>query len=188
MPLRPLAEADLDMILEWRNQQAVRLSMYSQHHISPEEHRAWHERMSRDPACHWLVFARGDVPVGVAYFTNISPNERTAEWGFYTAPHAIAGTGTLLGIEVLTFGFRMLAIDTIDAEVLASNSASLRLHSKLGFTEQRRFIQPLSDGTRFVQVVRHRLNADQWAITRQSLLAPLERFNAEQRHESTSPD
>ena len=52
MPLTPLSEAELDMILPWRNAPAVRRAMLSHHEITPEEHRAWFQRLSGDPHPH----------------------------------------------------------------------------------------------------------------------------------------
>jgi hypothetical protein len=52
--LRPMREADLDMVRRWRNAPDVRKNMYTTHEISPEEHRAWWERISADPASRQL--------------------------------------------------------------------------------------------------------------------------------------
>ena len=45
MSLKPLTESERDLILPWRNAPEVRRNMYHGHPISPEEHRAWFERM-----------------------------------------------------------------------------------------------------------------------------------------------
>ncbi len=47
---RPMTQADIDAVLQWRNQPAVRQSMYSQHEIGKQEHLAWFERATQDPA------------------------------------------------------------------------------------------------------------------------------------------
>ncbi len=54
MPLYLLTEADLDLILPWRNAPAVRRNMYSHHEIAPDEHQAWFERMQQDPGARWV--------------------------------------------------------------------------------------------------------------------------------------
>ncbi len=43
--LRPMVEADLDMVRIWRNNPVVRANMYTTHEITPEEHRAWWARL-----------------------------------------------------------------------------------------------------------------------------------------------
>ena len=50
MSLSSLSKSDLDLILTWRNAPEVRRNMYTHHEISPDERRAWCERMRRGPS------------------------------------------------------------------------------------------------------------------------------------------
>ncbi|WP_295401251.1 GNAT family N-acetyltransferase [uncultured Thiocystis sp.] len=95
MLLIPLTEDDLELILPWRNAPAVRRNMYSHHEITPDEHRAWFQRMCQDPAMRWYL-ARDShgTPTGVVYFTDLDPGQGSAFWGFYARPDATPGTGT----------------------------------------------------------------------------------------------
>ena len=76
MALRRLMHADLGTVLSWRNSPAVRAGSFDTHFISAAEHQAWFQRISRDPHCYWLIFARDEHSVGVGYFTKaLSPSK-----------------------------------------------------------------------------------------------------------------
>ncbi len=53
--LRQMNEADLEMVLAWRNSDRVRLSMFSPHVINKEEHRNWYFNLDFN-TCRYLVF------------------------------------------------------------------------------------------------------------------------------------
>jgi len=60
MSLIPLITPEQrDLILPWRNAPEVRRQMYTRHPISPEEHRAWFERMQADPTRRWYLYLVG---------------------------------------------------------------------------------------------------------------------------------
>ena len=48
--LRDLTPDDSDRLLAWRNSEAVRPYMYSDHLISPEEHARWFAGIAGDPS------------------------------------------------------------------------------------------------------------------------------------------
>lgn len=105
MPLRDLLESDLPMILDWRNSEKVRNSMYNNHIISWEEHLDWFERIKADNSLQWLIYYNQNEDLGVIYFTNLDLKNRSSFWGFYTKPNAPRGSGTLLGIDALDHFF-----------------------------------------------------------------------------------
>lgn len=56
MPLHPLTDADLELILPWRNAPAVRRAMVSHHEISLDEHRAWFQHLQQEPSLRWYLY------------------------------------------------------------------------------------------------------------------------------------
>ncbi|MGN6648892.1 UDP-4-amino-4,6-dideoxy-N-acetyl-beta-L-altrosamine N-acetyltransferase [Trinickia sp.] len=135
--LRPISEADLARVLEWRNSPEVRVVMYTSREISMTEHKAWFERMAHDNSRRTWIFEADGEPMGVVNLTHIDMTTGEAHWGFYVRPGAPKGSGFRLGRLALAEVFGQLALNRLSGEVLASNEASLRFHRKLGFEHVR---------------------------------------------------
>jgi len=164
MSVRPIAVDDLDMVLSWRNCDAVRRNMASTHVIRSEEHRDWFKRIRADPTCRWLIVSDSNRPMGVGYITDIDAESRTAQWGFYKAPDMPPGTGTRVCIETLDYAFRELPIDVINGDVRDTNVLSVRIHEKLGFT--RMPSEPSRDLNEFrCCMIRFGLSRQAWEST-----------------------
>jgi UDP-4-amino-4,6-dideoxy-N-acetyl-beta-L-altrosamine N-acetyltransferase len=174
MPLESLREADLELILTWRNAPAVRRAMYSHHEISLEEHRAWFQQLGHDSSRRWCLFRdQTGIPQGVVYFTDIDLVQSTAFWGFYASPRAPFGTGLAMALEALDFGFFDLGLYKLSGEALASNGLVLNLNRVIGFAEEGRFKDHHYDGGGRVDIVRFGLLARDWPERRERLQAKL---------------
>jgi UDP-4-amino-4,6-dideoxy-N-acetyl-beta-L-altrosamine N-acetyltransferase len=172
MPLRQLVEADLPLVLGWRNAPSVRQNMYSKHEITAAEHRAWFARLKEDTQSLWFVHEDlAGQPDGVAYFTQIQLGKGSAFWGFYASPNAAPGTGTVLGIDSLDKAFVDLKLHKLNAEALVRNTASLRFQKKLGFQQEGLFRDFHFDGEHYVDVVRLGILATEWAAKREEIQA-----------------
>ena len=135
--LLPLCEADLAMVLAWRNVPEVRAVMYTSREIAWDEHVAWFERLQHDPSKRTWIFEADGEPAGIVNLTRIDTASGDAHWGFYMRPGAAKGSGTRLARLALAQAFGPLALNRLIGEVLASNDASRRFHLKLGFEHQR---------------------------------------------------
>lgn len=133
--LRFMHEHDLEVVLDWRNHDKIRKFMLTQDEISPDSHRNWFDKSSKDPSRRLMIFESTFGPVG---FMNIKIDEsnNSAEWGFYVAPDAPKGTGTRLGEVTISYAFDYLGVNKICGQVLDYNKASLRFHEKLGFQKE----------------------------------------------------
>lgn len=170
MPLHPLTETDLELILSWRNTPAVRRAMFRHHEISLEEHLAWFRNLKHDRSRQWFVYRDDtDTPQGVVYFTDIDATHESAFWGFYARPGAAIGTGLRMMMDAVDTGLGSLGLHKLNGEVLADNAASLHLHKKVGFTEEGRFREQHHDGTDRIDVVRLGLLAREWPAHRARL-------------------
>jgi UDP-4-amino-4,6-dideoxy-N-acetyl-beta-L-altrosamine N-acetyltransferase len=161
--LRPLVEADLDMLLGWRNSDHVRRFMYSSHLIVREEHRCWYETIRADDGRYPLIFEREDTPAG---FVNLGPVQAggIAAWGFYAAPSAPRGTGRMLAVAALAHAFGKLQLHKICGEALGFNETSRRFHLSLGFRQEGVLVDQHFDGTAYHDVVRFGLTAMEWQV------------------------
>lgn len=179
MTLCKLIEADLQLILTWRNAPEVRKNMYSTKKISEAEHCSWFARMERDPQAQWYLHKNeNDNPDGVVYFTQYRPENRSSFWGFYAAPDAPAGTGTRLGLDAIDQAFYQLNLHKLNAEVLSSNESSLRLHEKLGFSREGVFRDYHFNGKQFVDVVRFGILQSEWGEKRSEIERRLTNYNS----------
>ncbi|MDH2241153.1 UDP-4-amino-4,6-dideoxy-N-acetyl-beta-L-altrosamine N-acetyltransferase [Pseudomonas sp. GD03909] len=130
-----MGEHDLGYVLAWRNHSDVRKFMLTQHEITDTEHRAWFERTSKDKTRALLVVEDHQQPIGCVIFSRVEKNS-TADWSFYSAPASRAGTGKLVCSAALDFAFQELGVHKVAGQVLDFNIASIRLHQRLGFTQE----------------------------------------------------
>jgi len=165
--LRPLEESDLELILPWRNALTVRQAMFTQHEISWDEHQAWFHRMQADDTKRWFLYLNeNNEPSGVVYFTDLDAAERSAFWGFYASPDALPGTGLRMSLDALDKVFNELALENLSADVLATNSRSLDMHKKVGFTEEGCFRDHFFFGDKRVDVIRLGMLSSEWPHNR----------------------
>ena len=160
--VRPMSVADLAQVLEWRNHRDIRRYMYTQHEISPIEHRRWFEDMSLDPNRNLLICQLGDTLVGFINFHVISAG-KIADWGFYCAPGSPKGTGRMLGRAAIEHAFVQLQLHKICGQALAYNVPSIRLHQALGFHQEGVFRHHHFDGQIYNDVVHFGLLTDEWS-------------------------
>jgi UDP-4-amino-4,6-dideoxy-N-acetyl-beta-L-altrosamine N-acetyltransferase len=165
--LRPLEESDLELILLWRNVLKVRQAMFTQHEIGWDEHQAWFHRMQADDTKRWFLYLNeNNEPSGVVYFTDLDAAQRSAFWGFYASPDAMPGTGLRMSLDALDKAFNELALEKLSADVLATNSRSLDMHKKVGFTEKGYFREHFFDGEKRVNVMRLGMLSSEWPQNR----------------------
>lgn len=171
MPLRKIEEADLELMLTWRNHPSIRQSMFSQVLIQPEQHRVWFRRQAQKDDCLWLIYeTHENRPTGIVYFTDMDRAPKNAFWGFYAAPEAQPGTGTRMALEAIDLYFNELGFHKLNAEVLETNERSLRFHRKLGFKVEGVFRDQHLSEKGYQSVTRFGLLAAEW-LERRKVLA-----------------
>lgn len=172
MPIRPVDEADLPLILAWRNAPEVRRNSFSRHVITEIEHRAWFERTRTDSRLRAYVFLSDEgLRCGVVTFIDLNPRDRTATWGFYSAPDAPEGNGTRLGICALDEAFGPLGLHKVNAEVLVTNARSVHFHEKLGFVREGLLRENYFNGLEVTDVLRFGLLWPEWVERRPALVS-----------------
>ncbi|MEP4558973.1 UDP-4-amino-4,6-dideoxy-N-acetyl-beta-L-altrosamine N-acetyltransferase [Cobetia amphilecti] len=160
--LRPLEEADLAQVRQWRNHPEVRRFMYTQHEIVEAEHRAWFHRSQQEPDRHLLLAETEGRPFG---FVNIQLEDVEAQraiWGFYLAPQAPRGSGQALGRAALAHAFGELGLYKLCGEALAGNVRSLKFHERLGFIREAHLRDHHFDGHIYHDVIGFGLLRSEW--------------------------
>lgn len=171
--LRPMVDADLEMVLAWRNRPAVRMNMYTQHTITLAEHTAWWQRNKDHPSQRYFIFISAGDPTGVVSFNDFNSLAKTSFWAFYAAPHAPKGSGSRMEFLALEYFFQTLHMHKLSCEVLAFNESVLNLHRKFGFQQEGCFEKhALIDGNH-IDVHRLALFADSWQDVRIAMHAKI---------------
>lgn len=180
MSLRALSDNDLPLILEWRNTPAVRANMYSPHEISKDEHYAWFERQRSNRTARWYLYSTSQgKPAGVVYFTDIDERNRTAFWGFYTNPQTPSGTGTKLALEAMDEAFCKQQFHKLSSEVIGHNSKSIRLHKRMGFSQEGLFRSHHLSHGEYSDVLRFGMLSTEWQTNRLSVESHIASFKSE---------
>lgn len=174
--LRKLEKSDLNRILVWRNSDRIRVTMFTDHVITPEEHRKWFEDMDNSDKVYF-IFELDCIPVGLSNFTEIDWLNNRCFWGFYIGETEVPrGTGLLMGYLSMEYAFEQFKIRKVCSHVLAGNKVSLNYHKKLGFSEEGLFKQHIKKNDRYEDVIYLALFNDDWLKNKTILLNALQKY------------
>ncbi len=158
--LRLMAETDLERVLGWRNHPDVRQHMYSQALIGLEEHTRWFQASLAGAGTTLLILDVDGAPCGHVNFRVGAPQE--ALWGFYLAPDAPWGAGTLLGNAATDHAFKVLGLEKVWGEVLPENLPSQRFHLRHGFVLESILAEKRVNQRTISQIHRYLLTKSVW--------------------------
>ena len=138
--LRPIADADTDAIVRWRNSPAVRANFLDRRLFTPETHRRWLESRVRTGEVAQFVATRLDTgeDVGSAYLRDIDRDNGRAEYGVFLGEESARGLG--FGSEacrlLCRYAFEALGLRRVFLRVLADNAGAIRSYEKAGFRRE----------------------------------------------------
>lgn len=145
--LRVVEEADLRLLLSWRNDVDVRRFMFTSREIEWDEHCAWYRRCMAEAGRQLLIFEADGVGCGFMNLSGIGRG-RVADWGFFVAPGAPRGTGLRMGAATLNRVFNQYGVHKLCGQAISNNDRSVRFHRRLGFRQEDVLRdQHLCDGT-----------------------------------------
>lgn len=170
--LRPIEERDLDMVLSWRNSERVRSFMYTDHIITPEEHRAWFERTRTAEFPATLIFEFRGTPTGLKSFSQIDRHNNRCYWGFYLGEAELPrGCGTVMGFLALEYIFEQHGFRKVCAEAFSFNEGSIKYHKRLGFSEEGRFAKHVLKEGVYQDIISFAIFRDDWLANKSALTA-----------------
>lgn len=138
--LRPIADADTDLIVKWRNTPSVVQNFIFRQTFTPEMHRNWlATKVATGQVVQYIIIDKADdKPIGSVYYRDIDGHNRSAEYGIFIGEESARGKG--LGTETAKlftdFGFAELQLHRISLRVLAENTAARRSYEKAGFVQE----------------------------------------------------
>ena len=97
--LRPIADADTDLIVKWRNTPSVVQNFIFRQTFTPEMHRSWlATKVATGQVVQYIILDNADgKPVGSVYYRDIDNHNRSAEYGIFIGEESARGKG--LGTE-----------------------------------------------------------------------------------------
>ena len=141
--LRPITDADTDLIVAWRNSPAVRNNFIFREEFTPEMHRHWlATKVATGEVVQYIVeITATGQPIGSVYYRDIDHKNHSAECGIFLGAEGSRGHG--YGFDAwhafVPFGFEYLKLHRIYARILEKNIASRRTIEKNGFVEEGLF-------------------------------------------------
>ena len=173
--LRPVAAADSDRLLAWRNQPEIAAWMYSDHLITPEEHARWFAGALADARRRYWVIEADGAPVGLANLYDLAPEHGRCAWAYYLADPSTRGQGIGAFVEywVIEHVFADLGLTKLWCEVLIGNEGVWRLHEGFGFQREALLRQHVKKAGVASDVVGLGLLAADWAGAREASRARL---------------
>ena len=135
--LRPITDADTDLIVKWRNTPSVVQNFIFRQTFTPEMHRSWlATKVATGQVVQYIIVDKADgKPVGSVYYRDIDNHNRSAEYGIFIGEESARGKG--LGTETARlftqFGVDTLHLHRISLRVLAENTPARRSYAAAGF-------------------------------------------------------
>lgn len=149
--LRPAEERDVEAMRTWRNQDANREVSINRHVITPEENRAFWDRVRNDPTRRVMVFEYDGRALGIVNYFDISPD--SASWGFFLDHDTVTAEGTALLAwmqvmkDAIGYAFDVLGVDVLHAEVFPENESVRAMNRRFRFVEGDPETRRAADGT-----------------------------------------
>lgn len=123
------------LIWEWRNDPITRQMSRTTDVISWENHKNWFSQAVIDPNKVILIGFLGSIPVGMVRFDYLS--EDTAEININVNPSVRGkGLGGPLLTEACRYGFEVLNLSNIHAEIKQENTISIKIFKENNFAFQ----------------------------------------------------
>lgn len=153
--LRKITYEDTDLIVKWRNCEAVRRNFFYREEFSAETHLKWMDTKVKSGEVVQYIIEVDGRPVGSTYFRDIDRGRASAEYGVFIGED-VRGRG--IGTEALRLtldkAVSELGLRHIIARAIEGNDASINCFLHAGFTIDSTIPDvECSDGTRVNMVM-----------------------------------
>jgi [ribosomal protein S5]-alanine N-acetyltransferase len=140
--LRRIEPGDAEAFFQIKSDPQVTHSYGREAHHSLQDTQAWiqliQDTYSQREGIMWAItFKTRDFPVGSCTYWHLDPESHCAEIG-YELNRTAWGQGIMSEVlpTVISYGFKELGLNRIEATPLAKNSKSSKVLVKLGFTHE----------------------------------------------------
>jgi len=162
----------IELVRNWRNSKYVNQYMYTNHHISEEEHQKWIENLrGKNTAKAWII-KYNKKPVGLASLSNIDYGNKTTDWGLYIANKSIRGKG--LGsaalYKLMEYVFNEMNFNKMHTKVLENNLIAIKLYEKFGFKKDNASSMKIERDGKKIAVNTMSISKDDWDHVKEKLV------------------
>jgi UDP-4-amino-4,6-dideoxy-N-acetyl-beta-L-altrosamine N-acetyltransferase len=138
--LRPITEADTDLIVKWRNQPFVREKMIRRALITAAGHQEWVRTMvETGKVVQFIIIEKeSNRPIGSTFLRDIDYEFAKAEFGIFIGEEDAVGlgSGTEAAALMLAYAFTELKLHKIYLRLLTDNEAAEKSYTKAGFQRE----------------------------------------------------
>ena len=129
-----LETEEKEMVLKWRNNDAIRQMMYNTEIITVDDHLRFIDGLAkRNDKYYWIVY-KGETPLGSVNLVQVDQETGSAELGYYIRPDRMGdGEGLFFVFNVLDFVFNVLRFKMIYGATNALNKSATILDEFFGF-------------------------------------------------------
>lgn len=154
--LRPITEEDTDMVLRWRNSDAVKQFFIYQRDITKADHLHWfHSKVCTGQVYQFIIYTQTGKPIGSVYIQNVDQDRKQAEYGIFIGDEQELGKsyGTDAARLMVHFAFHELKLKKLYLRVLADNERAIRSYSRVGFVRDKAADTQVDIDGRIVDIV-----------------------------------
>ncbi|MCI9276838.1 N-acetyltransferase [bacterium D16-50] len=138
--LRPMTHDDTELIIRWRNSEAVRRNFIYQKPFTREGHENWIRTMIDTKKAVQLMICEiaSGRAVGSVYIRDIDREHNKAEYGIFIGEAEARGRGIGTGAAklMLRYCFQEEKLHRVYLRALAGNDRAVRSYEKAGFVKE----------------------------------------------------
>ena len=132
--LRPLAESDAVVIVDWRNDPENLSLMEKKDKITAESHLKWYRQRPENRLDYMVETLEEGIPIGPLNLIMTDENSAISGRLFGNKEFRRRGFAFEASVAWFRFAFRELNLDTIQSKTKVENIANINLNFKLGYT------------------------------------------------------
>ncbi|HAJ27437.1 MAG TPA: UDP-4-amino-4,6-dideoxy-N-acetyl-beta-L-altrosamine N-acetyltransferase [Syntrophus sp. (in: bacteria)] len=162
--LRDVRADDKEAIRQWQNSPDVARYMYTDHHITEEEHERWFQTALREHGRkYWIIMCDREA-IGLVNLYDIDEKNRRCLWALYISSENMRskGVGGFVEYQVMNYVFDDLEYNKLCCEALSSNQRAINFYKSFGFREEGIYRQHMMKNGEYADVVTLAILKSEW--------------------------